>query len=53
MIDHPGLGEKMDDASKFAKAKVMWVTRFEITRPVDDVLARWVRVLCLDATAAI
>ena len=53
MIDHPGLGEKMDDASKLAKAKVMWATRFEITRPVDDVLACWVRVLCLDATAAI
>ncbi|WP_188563765.1 hypothetical protein [Hymenobacter frigidus] len=53
MIDHPGLGEKMDDASKLAKAKVMWATRFEITRPVDDVLACWVPVLCLDATAAI
>jgi len=53
MIDHPGLGEKMDDASKLAKAKVMWATRFEITRSVDDVLACWVRVLCLDATAAI
>ena len=53
MIDHPGLGEKMDDASKLAKAKVMWATRFEITRTGEDVLTRWVRVLFLDATAAI
>ena len=53
MIDHPGLGEKTDDASKFAKAKVVWATRFEITCPVEDVLVRWVRVLFLDAIAAI
>ena len=53
MIDRSGLGEKMDDASKFAKAKVVWATRFERTRSVDGVLAHWLRVLCLDATAAI
>ena len=53
MIDHLGLGEKTDDASKFAKAKVVWATHFEVTRPVEDVLVRWVRVLCPDAIAAI
>ena len=53
MIDHSGLGEKTDDASKFAKAKVVWAARFEVTRTGEDVLTRWVRVLFLDATAAI
>jgi glycerol-3-phosphate dehydrogenase len=53
MIDHPGLGDKLDDALKFAKAEVVWAARFEIICTVEDVLARWVRVLFLDATAAI
>ena len=53
MIDHSGLGEKLDDALKFAKAKVVRAARFEVIRTGEDVLTRWVRVLFLDATAAI
>ena len=53
MIDHSGFREKMDDASKFAKAKVVWAARFEVTRTVEDVLSRWVRVLFLDSIVVI
>ncbi|GAA3992603.1 glycerol-3-phosphate dehydrogenase/oxidase [Hymenobacter antarcticus] len=53
MADHPDLGEKLDDALEFTKAEVVWAARFEMARTVEDVLARRVRVLFLDAAAAI
>ena len=53
MIGHMGSGEILDDALKFTKATVVWAARFEVTRTVEDVLACWVRVLSLDATAVI
>ena len=53
MIDRPGLGEKLNDALKFARTEVVWAARLEVTRTAEDVLARWVRALFLDATAVI
>ncbi len=49
----PALGEKLDDALEFLKAEVVWAARCEMARTVEDVLARRVRVLFLDAAAAI
>jgi len=49
----PELGEKLDAALEFLKAEVVWAARYEMARTVEDVLARRVRVLFLDAAAAI
>ena len=53
VTDNPALGEKLDAALEFTKAEVVWAARFEMARTVEDVLARRVRVLFLDAAAAI
>lgn len=53
MAEQPELGEKLDDELEFTKAEVVWAARFEMARTVEDVLARRVRVLFLDAAAAI
>ncbi|AHJ99678.1 glycerol-3-phosphate dehydrogenase/oxidase [Hymenobacter swuensis] len=49
----PALGAKLDDTLEFVKAEVVWAARYEMARTVEDVLARRVRVLFLDAEAAI
>ncbi|GAA3936474.1 glycerol-3-phosphate dehydrogenase/oxidase [Hymenobacter algoricola] len=49
----PALGEKLDEALEFLQAEVVWAARAEMARTVEDVLARRVRVLFLDAAAAI
>ncbi|UOR07034.1 glycerol-3-phosphate dehydrogenase/oxidase [Hymenobacter aerilatus] len=49
----PALGEKLDPTLEFVKAEVVWAARHELARTVEDVLARRVRVLFLDAQAAI
>jgi len=49
----PELGEKLDESLEFLKAEVVWAARHEMARTVEDVLARRVRVLFLDAQAAI
>ncbi|RYU77178.1 glycerol-3-phosphate dehydrogenase/oxidase [Hymenobacter persicinus] len=49
----PELGEKLDTALEFLKAEIVWAARYEMARTVEDVLARRVRVLFLDAAAAI
>ncbi|HVG00914.1 MAG TPA: FAD-dependent oxidoreductase, partial [Chloroflexia bacterium] len=48
----PALGEKLDDQLEFLKAEVVWAARYEMARTVEDVLARRVRVLFVDAQAA-
>lgn len=53
IIEHPELGEKLDDTLEFLKAEIVWAARHEMARTVEDVLARRVRVLFLDARAAI
>jgi glycerol-3-phosphate dehydrogenase len=54
LIDEsPELGEKIHPRLEFIKAEVVWAIRNEMARTVEDVLARRVRVLFLDAEAAI
>ena len=49
----PELGEKLHPKSDFTKAEVVWAIRFEMARTIEDVLARRVRLLFLNARAAI
>lgn len=50
--DDPELGESLHERLKFTKAEVVWACQKEMARTLDDVLARRVRVLFLDARAA-
>ena len=47
------LGEKLHPALDFTKAEVIWAVREEMARTVEDVLARRVRALFLNAHASI
>lgn len=47
------LGEKLHPALPFLKAQVVWAVRKELARTLEDVLARRVRLLFLDARAAV
>ena len=47
------LGEKLHEKLNFTKAEVVWAARNEMARNLDDVLARRVRALYLDARASI
>lgn len=49
----PELAEKLHQKLDFTKAEVVWAIRNEMARTIEDVLARRVRVLFLDAKAAI
>jgi glycerol-3-phosphate dehydrogenase len=49
----PELGEKLHQRLEFTKAEVVWAIRNEMARTIEDVLARRVRVLFLDAKAAV
>ncbi len=51
--DNPALGEKLHQRLEFTKAEVVWAVRNEMARTIEDVLARRVRVLFLDARASI
>ena len=51
--ESPDLGEKLHPRLDFTKAEVVWAVRNEMARTIEDVLARRVRVLFLDAKAAI
>lgn len=53
ITERPELGEKLDKSLEFLKVEVVWAARYEMARTVEDVLARRVRVLFLDARAAI
>lgn len=53
MAQRPELGRPLDEALEFLQAEVVWAARHEMARTVEDVLARRVRVLFLDARAAI
>jgi glycerol-3-phosphate dehydrogenase len=45
----PSLGEKLHPKLDFIKAEVVWAVREEMARTIEDVLARRVRALFLDA----
>ena len=47
------LKEKLHPDHEFTMAEVVWAIRYEMARTVDDILARRVRLLFLDARAAI
>ena len=47
------LGEQLHHRLEFTKAEVIFAVRYEMARTIEDVLARRVRVLFLDARAAI
>lgn len=48
----PELGEKLHPRLEFLKAEVVWAVTNEMARTIEDVLARRVRILFLDAKAA-
>ncbi|GAB3877132.1 glycerol-3-phosphate dehydrogenase/oxidase [Hymenobacter segetis] len=52
IADVPALGAKLDAQFEFLQAEVVWAARHELARTVEDVLARRVRLLFLDAAAA-
>jgi glycerol-3-phosphate dehydrogenase len=47
------LGEKLHAALPYIKAEVVWATRHEMARTVEDILARRTRALFLNARAAV
>ncbi|MGD0341416.1 MAG: glycerol-3-phosphate dehydrogenase/oxidase [Bacteroidales bacterium] len=51
--DNPAYGEKLHKDFDFTIGEVVWAVRKEMARTVDDVLARRVRALYLDARASI
>ncbi|MCL2305422.1 MAG: glycerol-3-phosphate dehydrogenase/oxidase [Planctomycetaceae bacterium] len=53
ITERPELGERLHPRLTALKAEVVWAVRFEQARTVEDVLARRLRSLLLDARAAI
>ncbi|QEC51607.1 glycerol-3-phosphate dehydrogenase [Anseongella ginsenosidimutans] len=51
--EKPGTAEKLHSNFPYIKAQVTWAVRHEMARTVEDILARRIRVLFLDAKAAI
>lgn len=51
--ENPEWAEKLHTRMGYIKAEVIWAARHEMARTVEDVLARRVRALFLDANAAI
>jgi len=50
---HPELGQQLHPRLPYIKAQVIWAVQHEMARTVEDVLARRLRALFLDAQAAI
>ena len=51
--ESPGLGEKLHKRLPYTKAEIIWAIKYEMARTVEDILARRVRALFLDAKVAI
>lgn len=51
--ENPNLVEKLHENLPYCLAEIVWAARFEMARTVEDVLARRLRVLFLDARAAV
>jgi len=49
----PALGRSLDSQLPYVEAEVIWASRMEMARTVEDVLARRTRALFLNAKAAI
>jgi glycerol-3-phosphate dehydrogenase len=52
MIEKPYFAERLDERLDFTRAEVVWAARYEMARTLEDVLARRIRALYLDARAA-
>lgn len=50
---NPGMEKKLHQKLPFLNGEVLWAVRYEMARTVEDVLARRVRALFLDARASI
>lgn len=50
--EQPSLGNKLLSTHEYIEAEVIWAVRNEMARTVEDVLARRLRILFLDAKAA-
>ena len=48
----PEMGEKLHPAYAFTRGEVVWIVRNEMVRTLEDVLARRLRILFMDARAA-
>lgn len=53
MTETPRLSDKIHKNYHYLQAEVIWATRYEMARNVEDILARRLRILFLDARAAI
>jgi glycerol-3-phosphate dehydrogenase len=53
ILKDPELGGKLTDELPYLKAEVIWAARYEQARTVEDILARRLRLLFLNARAAI
>ncbi|WDF58629.1 glycerol-3-phosphate dehydrogenase/oxidase [Flavobacterium sp. KACC 22758] len=51
--EEPELKEKLHPDYEFTLAEIVWAVRYEMARTIDDILARRVRLLFLNARAAI
>lgn len=49
----PSFSDKLHPDYPYLRGEVIWAARFEMARTVEDVLARRIRILFLDARAAI
>jgi len=50
--ENPQLKERLDPRLPYIGAEVVWATRYEMARTIEDLLARRTRALFLDARAA-
>lgn len=51
--EDPSLGAKLHPDLDYLEVEVLWAARYELARTVEDVLARRVRILFLDAKTSI
>jgi glycerol-3-phosphate dehydrogenase len=51
--ESPELGETLHARLPFTRAEIIWAIRYEMARTVEDILARRVRTLFLDARATL
>jgi glycerol-3-phosphate dehydrogenase len=51
--DHPELAATIHPNLPYTKAEIIWAVRFEMSRTLEDTLARRTRALLLDARAAL
>ena len=53
MEENPHLAAKLHENLPYCLAEIVWAARFEMARTVEDVLARRLRILFLDAKIAV